>query len=584
MPSKTKKITLISHSYGYRLMALVTILLVVAEVIMQVFAPLQLRAVIDQGIRQNNLDIVLYRSAILIGLTVCSLFIGVLHSFTTSYVSTGIAKNIRNSLFSKVQRFSFQDLDKFPTGVIINRINSDASNIANSVFFILRAVVRLPIQLGLALVFSITLSKELSLIFVVTLPLLSVLFTIVWLFSFPLFKKLYAAYDDFNLKLQENLSSMRTIKSFTAEDKEFEKVKDKTTILRNISIKSEKILSFNSPIINGTIFASILALAVIGTQLLVNQTPNFEIGNITAFGSYIWMISGSLVGLMSILGMILRSIPSIKRVNEVLNHPISITSKQNAYTGNLNGWISFENVSFKYANSEINNLNNINLNIKAGENIAIIGLTGSGKSSLVHLIPRFYDVSEGSVKIDGINVKDIDLTNLTNHISAVFQNSVLFSGTIRSNLLWANKNATDEEMWDALEKAGIKDFVWELPDQLDHIVEQKAENFSGGQRQRLSIARALLKNPKILILDDATSAVDAKTENSIKKALKEINNCTKITIAQKINSIIDADRIVIMEDGQIQAIGKHEQLLAENKYYQTLYATQQAIGGIDEIF
>ncbi|WLP85151.1 ABC transporter ATP-binding protein [Mycoplasma seminis] len=573
--------SLFSLTKGARLYATASILLVIAEVIMQVFMPQIVGNVIDEGIAKANKQIVIQKGLILIGLALAALVSGILVAFTSAKASSIFARNMRNAIFEKVQEFSFNDIDKFSNGVILNRLNNDVNNIQMAFNMIIRAFVRLPFMFIAAIVFAIQESLKLSAIFLVSLPIIVLLFIAIWFSSYPKYKLLYKQYDAYNQKIQENLNGMRTIKSYVTEKLESDKVETLANQLKVTNTKVDKIVAWNNPVILGAIFMSVVALAGIGTNLFIDNS--LQIGSIVAFGSYIWMISGSLMGIMNVLGMILMAIPSSKRVKEIIYHVPSITNSLEAIKQDLLGGIKFENVSFSYHGNNVLSLDNINLSIPAGASIGIIGETGSGKTTFTSLIARFYDPQIGNVYLDDTNIKHLDLTYTKSQIAQVFQESTLFKGTLRENICWGKQDASDEEIFAALKQANIYDYVMALPDGLNHPVSQKGQNFSGGQKQRLCIARALIKQPKILILDDATSAVDFKTEAQIKKAINNIKQCTKIIIAQKINTIKDCDQILVFENGEIANIGTHDELLNSSEFYAELAKAQQSVGGIDEI-
>ncbi|MFV8400940.1 ABC transporter ATP-binding protein [Mycoplasma sp. 005V] len=566
---------------GARWYVIACVILVIAEVIMQVFMPNIVGNVIDSGILKNDKGVIIQKGLTLIGLALASLASGIIVSFTSAKAATIFSRNMRHAIFAKVQEFSFNDIDKFSNGVILNRLNNDVNNIQMAFTLIIRAFIRLPFMFIAAIVFAIMMSHQLSYIFIVSLPFIAILFFAIWFGSYPKYKLLYKQYDAYNQKIQENLNGMRTIKAYVTEKLEAEKVESFANNLKVTNTKVDKIISWNTPVIFGTIFMSVVALGGIGTRLALGGT--IKVGDIVAFGSYIWMISGSLMGIMNVLGMILMAIPSSKRIKEILTHQPSIQNIPNALKLDLKGGISFKNVTFNYLNTDYSSLNDVSIDILPGESIGIIGETGAGKTTFTSLIERFYDPQKGQVLLDGVDIKTLDLKYTHAQIAQVFQESILFKGTIRDNMKWGNQDASDEEIYQALAQANILDYVLELKEQLDYPVAQKGQNFSGGQKQRLCIARALLKKPKILILDDATSAVDFKTESNIKHAINQIENCTKIIIAQKISSIKGCDRILVFDNGKIAHIGTHEQLLKESSFYAELFKAQQALGGIDEI-
>ncbi|MEA4206136.1 ABC transporter ATP-binding protein [Mycoplasma sp. 1199] len=582
MQKPIPKITFWKLTKGIRIYSLLSIFTILVEVLMQVFLPDVSKDVIN-ALQNNTADInfVLQKGAILIALALIALLTGILGAYFSNIASTRYAQNIRNAIIKQVNEFSFEDIDHFTNGSILNRLNIDVNNVQMSFRFIIGTFIRLPIIFLLSLTMSIKLSLTLSSIFLVTLPILSGFFVLIWFISFPKFKLMYKQYDLYNQKIQENLNSIRTIKSYVTENSEYNKVASLANTLKDTNIKVNKYLTFNSLLINGIIYSSFITLAIVGTQLYLGQ--KIQIGTIMAFGSYIWMVSGSLMGIMNVLSQILMSIPASKRIKEILNYVPTILDAKNSIKHNVIGDIEFKNVSFAYANSSHQALKNINLRIPANSSIGIIGQTGSGKTTLINLIPRFYSVKDGDILIDGININKIQKDNLRQQISVVFQDPTLFKGTIRENMLFANPDATDEQIYQALSEANIYDYVYGLEDKLDHVVEQRGRNFSGGQKQRLAIAQSLLKQPKVLILDDSTSALDSKTENHVKNAVSKLQNCTKIIIAQKISSIKDCDNIILLQDGKIQIQGNHEYLLKHSKYYNELYQSQQNAGGLDEV-
>ncbi|MFV9451441.1 ABC transporter ATP-binding protein [Mycoplasma sp. 4463] len=582
MQKPIPKITFWKLTKGVRIYGLLSIFTILVEVLMQVFLPDVSKDVIN-ALQNNTADInfVLQKGAILIALALVALLTGILGAYFSNIASTRYARNIRNAIIKQVNEFSFEDIDHFTNGSILNRLNIDVNNVQMSFRFIIGTFIRLPIIFLLSLTMSIKLSLTLSSIFLVTLPILCSFFVLIWFISFPKFKLMYKQYDLYNQKIQENLNSIRTIKSYVTENSEYNKVASLANTLKDTNIKVNKYLTFNSLLINGIIYSSFITLAIVGTQLYLGQ--KIQIGTIMAFGSYIWMVSGSLMGIMNVLSQILMSIPASKRIKEILNYVPTVLDSKDAIKHDVIGDIEFKNVSFAYTNSSHQALKDINLRIPANSSFGIIGQTGSGKTTLINLIPRFYSVKDGTILIDRININKIQKDNLRQQISVVFQDSTLFKGTIRENMLFANPDATDEQIYQALSEANIYDYVYGLEDKLDHVVEQRGRNFSGGQKQRLAIAQSLLKKPKILILDDSTSALDSKTENHVKNAVSKLQNCTKIIIAQKIISIKDCDNIILLQDGKIQIQGNHEYLLKHSKYYNELYQSQQNAGGLDEV-
>ncbi|TDV23048.1 ATP-binding cassette subfamily B protein [Mycoplasmopsis mustelae] len=583
--SKNKKITLFSISYGTRWLFLTTIILNIVSIILETYMPLFVKNILDT-INKTSLSYDIKYQAIVkysIYLIVFGVLTGIftlLAAYLNVVARYRYAKNLRYVLFAKVQTFSFEDLDKFSTGVIVNRLSSDVDNIVKLYGIIGRPLFRLPIMFVASIVFAAQQSGTLSIIFAITLPLLLIFFVIMWKYGIPIFSKTFKKTDEYNSKLQENLNSMRVIKSYVTEEQEQVKHDQINLEMRDISIKGEKIFTWYHIVIMNTIFMSVITLVLIGIPMVLKQ--EIEIGTITAFSTYIWMITGSFMGILNISGELFRSIPSAKRYKEIIDHQISIIQKPNAIAKEITGNIEFKNVVLKYKSNDFNSLENINLSIQAGKSLGIIGSTSSGKSSLLNLIPRFYDVSDGQIFIDDIDVRNYQFSNLRAAISAVFQNTALFSGSIRDNMKWGNPQASDDEIIIVLKQACIWDFVANQPNQLDYHIEQGGENLSGGQKQRFCIARALLKKPKILLLDDATSALDTKTEKSIQDALNSLSNVTTLIVSQKINFVRHCDNIIILDNGKIIASGTHQQLLHNSKYYAELYQIQSSLGGLDE--
>ncbi|WP_051616777.1 ABC transporter ATP-binding protein [Mycoplasmopsis sturni] len=577
-------------TYGYRKLIFLTIFLVLLETICNVLMPFFINYLIKDGISKydpiskstiTNFDAVLSNGLILILLAILGLIFGIISSFTSSKAASGYGQNLRNSIYYKVTQFSYENIDKFRTGALLNRLNNDVVNITNAFNQSLRILVRAPFMLILSLVFSITTNAQLSLMFLVLIPTLIILFVIIWFRAFPLYQKMFKNYDLLNQKIQENFQGMRTIKSYVTEDLEYSKVSDKIDKLNNIIVKAEKIVAFGTPSFSFIIYAAIVFLAIQGTNFIL--MGNIEIGDLVAFTSYIWQVSGSILILIMVTGAIVIAGPSLKRISEIIHETPSIDENLNGKKEVVDGSIHFKNVFFKYNNDKEYSLSNINLEVPFGSTLGIIGRTGSGKSTLISLIGRFYEATEGKVYVGETPVEEYNIHSLRDAVSFVFQKNILFSGTIRSNMLLAKKDLTDQEIFEALDQAGIGDYVRNLEHKLDTIVEQGGTNFSGGQKQRLCIARSLLKSPKILILDDSTSALDAKTELLIKQTLKnKVQNCTKIIISQKVNSISHADQIIVIEGGSIIAQGTHVELLNNNEFYKSIYQSQQASRSLDE--
>ncbi len=517
---------------------------------------------------------ILFFGAILITCALCSLVCGFLSGKFCAIASSGFAKNLRKDMYYKIQDFSFGNIDKFSSSSLITRMTTDVTNVEMSYMMIIRTAVRSPFMLIFSLVMSFIINAQMALIFLCTTPLLATGLIIIMRKAIPFFNKIFKKYDKLNESVEENIKGMRVVKSYVREDYEKEKFKKASADVRNDFTKAEKIIAFNTPLMNFCMYGGLIAIYIVGSMLIINSKGALlKWTELQSFMAYSFQMLMSLMMLSMIFVTLIISTASAKRIAEVLNEESTIVSPENAITTVKDGSIEFTNVDFCYANNTNNNvLSNVNLKIESGQTIGIIGSTGSSKTSLINLIPRLYDVTNGSVKVGGVDVRDYDLEILRNNVAVVLQKNVLFSGTIRENMQWGNKNATDEQIENAMKMSQISNFP------LDKHIEQGGANVSGGQKQRLCIARALLKEPKILILDDSTSAVDTKTDALIRKSLREyIPSTTKIIIAQRIASIQDADNIIILDGGKISAMGTHEQLIRTNEIYQELFYSQNNI-------
>ncbi len=513
----------------------------------------------------------------LLFLAFLSLTFGALSGKHCAVASSGFAKNLRKDMYYKIQDFSFSNMDKFSSSSLITRMTTDVMNVEMSYMMIIRTAIRSPFMLIFSMVMAFTLNSRMALIFLCTTPILATGLILIASKAIPFFNKIFKKYDKMNESIEENISGMRVVKSYVREDYEKKKFRSASLNVRDNFIKAERIIALNGPLMNFCVYSGLIAIYIVGSMLIINsQGLLLKTTELQSFMSYSFQILMSLMMLSMIMVQLIMSTESMKRIAEVIDEKPSITSPDNAITEVKNGDIEFDNVSFKYSKTaEKFALSNINLKIKSGETVGIIGSTGSSKTTLVQLIPRLYDTVEGTVKVAGENVQNYDLTALRNAVAMVLQKNVLFSGTLRENMKWGNKEATDDEILHALSLAQIDSFT------LDKEIEQGGANCSGGQKQRLCIARALLKKPKILILDDSTSAVDTKTDALIRKSFKEyIPETTKIIIAQRIASVQDADKIIIMDGGTITAYGTHEQLLNSNQIYKELYYSQNK-GGDD---
>lgn len=558
----------------YKKDSLLSPLFVMLEIVMEVIIPLLMAYLIDYGIDKGNMSVVAKIGTILVISTLISLLFGALAGKHAAVASAGFGKNLRKDMFYNVQNFSFSNIDKFSTASIITRLTTDVANVQNAYQMIIRIAVRSPVMLIFSLCMAFTVNSKVSLIFLFLIPFLGFSLIYIILKVHPIFQRVFGTYDRLNTIVQENLRGIRVVKSYVRED--FEKKKFKT-ISKDIYAdftKAEKILALNSPLMQIVMYSCTLLISWIGARLIVSH--NMTTGQLMSLIFYSAQILMSLMMLSMVFVIIIISRSSAERITEILKEKSDLTSPENSVLTVKNGDILFQNVGFSYTNDkEKLCLEDINLSIKSGETIGIIGGTGSSKSSLVQLIPRLYDTTIGSIKIGGVDVKDYDLNILRNEVAMVLQKNILFSGTIRENLLWGNENASDEDIRKACRLAQAHEFIEKLPDGYDSIVEQDGANFSGGQKQRLCIARALVKTPKILILDDSTSAVDTKTDSLIRKAfVEEIPETTKIIIAQRISSIEKSDKIIVMDNGVINGIGTHEELLNSNKIYQEVYESQ----------
>ena len=561
----------------YKRPALVTPMLVTLEVIMEVIIPLLMAELIDRGIYAGEMNEILKIGVALVIASILSLVFGVLSGITASKASAGFAKNLRKDLYYKVQKFSFSNVDKFSTASIVTRLTTDVSNIQMAFQMITRIVVRTPLMLIFSLIMAFTINTKLSLIFLLIIPVVGIVLYLIMSRVHPIFERVFKRYDDLNNVVEENVSGIRVVKSYLLEEREKKKFGNISTEIYKDFTKAQKIMALTSPTMQCAIYAAIILISWFGAKIIVNtHMTELTTGEITSLITYGIQILSSLMMLAMILVMSTMARTSGERIVEVLKEEPDIKNPKKPIEKVENGKIEFKNVSFSYVNSKKKEcLKNISFTIKSGETVGIIGGIGSGKSTLVNLIPRLYDATEGEVEVGGINVKKYDLEALRNAVSVVLQKNVLFSGTIKENLRWGDKNATDEELEKACKLAQADEFIQKFPKKYDTYIEQGGTNVSGGQRQRLCIARALLKKPKILILDDSTSAVDTKTDSLIRRAFKEeIPNTTKIIIAQRIASVQEADKIIVLDNGTINGIGTHEELLKINDIYREVYESQ----------
>ena len=562
----------------YYKQSILTPIFIILEVLLEVLIPLQMARIIDIGIKNSNMNYILKEGIILVVIAMCSLLFGILAGNYASIASAGFSKNIRKDLFYKIQEFSFKNIDKFSTSSLVTRMTTDISNIQIAFQMTIRLFIRTIFMIALSLIMTIIINPKIAFVFLLAIPILGSFLFLAIKFVFPLFESAYNEYDNMNKKIQENIRAARVVKAYVREEFEISKFNSTSNLVYSIFLKAEKLLSFINLIMPLTLYGVILSILYIGGKSIV--VGNMATGELTTLIIYGTQILMSLMMISFVFVMNLIAEASIQRIIEVLDEKVDITTPKNSIKNVKNGDILFNNVNFSYAGKNGNlSLKNISLDIKSGQTVGIIGGTGSSKTTLIQLIPRLYDVTDGSVSIGGIDVRNYDLETLRDTVSVVLQKNILFTGTIADNIRWGNPNATLDEIIKVAKLAHADKFIQEFPDKYDTKILQGGNNVSGGQKQRICIARALLKKPKILILDDSTSAVDTKTDYLIRKAFKEeIPNTTKIIIAQRISSIEDADVIIVMEDGAINGIGTSKELLETNEIYKEIYNSQMKGG------
>ena len=561
----------------YKTLSILTPLLVTVEVIMECAIPFVIANLVNEMQAGCGMDVIVRYGVELIIMAVISLVFGVAAGNTCATASTGFAKNLRKDMFYKIQDYSFENIDKFSVSSLVTRMTTDVFNVQMSFMMIIRVAIRSPLMMIFSFVMGFVMGGRLAMIFLVTIPLLTIGLILVVRAATPIFRQVFRKYDALNDSVQENVQAMRVVKSYVREDYEKKKFAAAAEDVCRDFTKAERIMAINSPMMQFCVYAGMVFVMTFGSYAVItSQGTEIAVGQMSAILTYSFQILMSLMMLSMVFTMIIMSQESAERIVEVLSEESTLTSPANALTEVKDGSVDFDHVSFKYSKkAERNALSDIDLHIKSGEVIGILGGTGSSKSSLIQLIPRLYDVTEGSVKVGGVDVRKYDLETLRNQVAVVLQKNVLFSGTIKDNLRWGNPNATDAEMEEACRLAQADEFIQQFPQKYDTWIEQGGSNVSGGQKQRLCIARALLKKPKILILDDSTSAVDTRTDALIRQGFREfIPETTKIIIAQRVASVQDADRIIMMEGGRIAAIGTHEELMQSNDVYRELYNTQ----------
>lgn len=564
--------------------AIITPLLVVVEVVLECIIPFVIANLVNEMQAGCDMETIVHYGVQLLIMAALSLVFGVAAGNTCATASTGFARNLRKDMFYRIQDYSFENIDKFSVSSLVTRMTTDVINVQMAFMMIIRVAIRGPLMMIFSFIMGFVMGGRLALIFLVTIPLLTIGLVLVIKKATPIFRRVFRKYDALNDSVQENVQAMRLVKSYVREDYEKKKFSNAAEDVCRDFTKAERIMALNSPMMQFCVYAGMAFVLSFGSYVVITtQGTEVAVGQMSSILTYSFQILMSLMMLSMVFVMITMSLESAERIVEVLSEKSSLTSPEDAITEIKDGSIDFENVSFKYSEkAERMALENVNLHIKSGEVIGILGGTGSSKTTLVQLIPRLYDVTEGSVKVGGEDVRRYDLDSLRNNVAMVLQKNVLFSGTIKDNLRWGNPNATDEEMVKACQLAQADEFIQLFPDKYDTWIEQGGANVSGGQKQRLCIARALLKNPKVLILDDSTSAVDTRTDSLIRQGFREfIPETTKIIIAQRVASVQDADRIIVMDGGHISAIGSHDELMKTSEIYREVYTSQNKAGDED---
>ena len=564
----------------YKKATILTPVFVSLEVILEVIIPFLMASLIDDGIEMGNMSKIVEIGIVLVVLAILSLTFGALSGRFAAKASTGFAANLRHDMYYNIQNFSFNNIDKFSTSSIITRLTTDVTNVQMAFQMITRIAVRCPLMLVFSMAMAFYINAKISLVFLIAVPILGLGLTLITINAHPIFERVFKTYDKLNTVVQENLHGIRVVKSYVREDFEKKKFNDVSGSIYKDFVKAERLVALNSPLMQFVVYGCMLLISWFGAKLIV--VGDFTTGSLMSLITYIMQILMSLMMLSMVFVMIIISRASARRVTEILAEKSDIVNPENPIFEVKDGSVKFEKVSFSYTKDKKKLcLSKVDVDIKSGETVGILGGTGSSKTTFVQLIPRLYDATLGKVLVGGVDVKKYDLDTLRNEVAMVLQKNVLFSGTIRENLRWGNENATDEELIHACKLAQAHDFIETFPDKYDTHIEQGGTNVSGGQKQRLCIARALLKKPKILILDDSTSAVDTKTDALIRKAFKEeIPYTTKFIIAQRVSSVMDADKIIILDEGKIVACGTHDELLKTNKIYQEVYNSQLK-GGVE---